>query len=337
MTLAIKLLKPFLLYGFVFILIVLLALLPRFYQVVPDDAVRGVMDFKYHLDWVQYKDNIIHYLSNFFHHGSLGKDKYGIPVGSVIAEYLPRSLLIIFTAFVISLPLGILKGIFDFRSDHKKIGAIGQLLTFFMLSLPDFFIIICVQWLLILYIPGIKFLAFGFGHWYSFLLPSILVAIYPIFYLARITSTAISNQMGEQYVQVARGAGFSERFVLYKHVLANCWRTILSHLSTVMLFILSNLLLVEYLMDYKGGAWRLFTAFRYSKEFRMGEKSQFEAGVVIGLALCFIMVILVVQLGSQIAAYYADPEHKTPFRPHRFLSGKDANSKKQDNDEGVKT
>jgi oligopeptide transport system permease protein len=74
-----------------------------------------------------------------------------------------------------------------------------------------------------------------------------------------------------------------------------------------MLYILSNLLIVEYLMDYKGAAYRLFKAFHYTNSFRTGQKSQVEEELVIGLALCFMLVVLLTQWVSQIARRYLDP------------------------------
>ncbi|MGP4078533.1 ABC transporter permease subunit [Pseudalkalibacillus sp. R45] len=174
-----------------------------------------------------------------------------------------------------------------------------------LLSIPDFFLIICLQWLVIFYIPWIDF--FGYEQWYSFILPSILVSIYPMMYIARITSVAISNQEFEPYIQVARAKGFTRKIVLYKHTLKNCWDTILSHFSSVMLYILSNLLIVEYLLDYKGAAYRLFKAFHYTNSISVGYQADFEAELIIGLSVCFMLVVLFSQWISKITKYYVDP------------------------------
>lgn len=308
MKLAFRLLNTLILYAVVFLLMVMIVWIPRYFHVISDSSSHFVMDFQYHMDWHRYENNLYWYFQNLIVNGNLGKNRLGTPVSHVIGEFIPRSLLVIFTAFLISYPLGVLKGIFDYRARFKKRAAMGELFTFFMLSLPDFFVIICVQWLLIEYIPWIKFLSFGYQHWYSFLLPSLLAAIYPAFYIARITSASIAEQEKEDYVKTALGKGFTKRYVLFKHIMVNSRRTLYNHLPAVMLYILSNLLIIEYLMDFKGGAYRFLFALHYSRAFKLGQQSVYEPEVVIGMALVFISIILLVQWISQILSYFAEPK-----------------------------
>jgi oligopeptide transport system permease protein len=306
MRLVRELLKSFLLYVFVLVALILVVLVPRELLTVPSESNSRVMAFHYEFTWAIYKENVSDFLTGVWKNKSLGTTGVqSIPIEDEIREYLPRSLAVIMTAFLISISLGVLKGIFDYRNMYNKKNLLGQGVTSFFLALPDFFMIICLQWMIIFYFPFIQF--FGHGNWYSFILPSILVSLYPVMYMARITSSSIAGQEGQQYIQVAKGKGFTKKIVLYKHMLRNCWGTILSHFSTVMLYILSNLLIVEYLMDYKGAAYRLFKAFHYTNTYRMGHKSQVEEELVIGLALCFMIIVLLTQWVSQIAKYYADP------------------------------
>ncbi|HEX7066135.1 MAG TPA: ABC transporter permease [Bacillales bacterium] len=306
MHLALQFAKTLLLYLMIAAAIILVILFPREMQVVPDAAKRFTMDFQYDFTWTQYGKNLSEYFSQLLH-GSLGRDRYNAPVGKVIAEYMPRSLIVIFFSFICSVLLGVLKGIFDYRSSFSKKRLLGEGTTSFLLSLPDFLVILCFQYFLITYIPALNFLTFGYDDWYSFIIPAIIVSIYPAVYVARITSTSIASQEKEPYVQVARAKGFTKKMVLYKHVLANCRGTILSHISSVMLYILSNLLIVEYLMDYRGGAYRMFIAFHFTNDFSMGQRTEFEPNVVIGLATCFMGIILVTHWIAQLSRHYTDP------------------------------
>ncbi|WLD93621.1 ABC transporter permease [Alkalihalobacillus sp. AL-G] len=298
--------KTCLLYLAALIVIVLVVLAPREVTTVPSKNHPAVIEFQYGFNWSVYKDNLIQYVTGIWENNSLGGTMYPHrTVEEEIVEYLPRSLLIILTSFIISILVGVWKGIFDYLNTASRKRILGKNATSFFLAIPDFFLILCLQWLVIFYFPFIEF--FGYDHWYSFILPSILVSIYPLMYIARITSGAIEGEEIQQYVLVAKSKGFTRKIILYNHILKNCWGAVLSHLSSVMLYILSNLLIVEYLLDYKGAAYRLFKAFHYTNVYSIGYVSEYEAEMVIGLAMSFMMIVFVTQLISQVARIYVDP------------------------------
>ncbi|WP_349409463.1 ABC transporter permease [Pseudalkalibacillus sp. SCS-8] len=303
------LLKAFFINLIVLIVIVLIVLFPRNMEAVDVGKTIGAnIEFEYGFDWTQYYVNISTYLQTLFVEKSLGESLTGVPVSQIIHEYFPRSLTIIVTSLFLSLIFGILKGIFDFQAKFRKRSILGQGLTSFMLSIPDFFIILCLQWIIIFHLPVIN--VFGYDHWYSFLLPSILVSIYPMMYIARITSLTISNQESQPYTHFARAKGLTKKMVFYKHVLKNCWPTILGHVSTVMLYILSNLLIVEYLLDYKGAAYRLFKAFNYTNSISASYEAKFEAELIIAIATCFMILVTLSLWFSQIVKVYVDPRRR---------------------------
>lgn len=78
--------------------------------------------------------------------GSLGITRNGEPFEAVVGTYVYKSIPIIITAFALAIPLGIAKGIFDYRKKNTVTG-IGQGLTSFITSLPDFFLILSLQWI----------------------------------------------------------------------------------------------------------------------------------------------------------------------------------------------
>jgi oligopeptide transport system permease protein len=304
MSLVRELLKTFLIYLLVLAALILVVLFPREMVAVSNNHT---IEFQFQFTWTDYMGNISQFFTGVWENKSLGTtlSTNDITVEKEVSRYLPRSLVVIFTSFLISIPFGVLKGIFDYRNFHNKKKIFGQGLTSFFLAVPDFFLIICLQWIILYYLPFIQF--FGHEHWYSFMLSSMLVSIYPTMYIARITSSSLAAQEGQPYIQVAKAKGFGESIVLYKHILRNCWGTILSHCSTVMLYILSNLLIVEYLMDYKGAAYRLFKAFNFTNSYSTGYASQFEGELVIGLGISFMFIVLLTQWVSQVAKHYADP------------------------------
>lgn len=294
------------------VLLICIILIPRDVEYRPGPS--GNITQEYQFSWTLYKQNMINYVSGVWETKSLGQSRYRISVEEEIGRYLPRSMKLILLAFIISFPLGILKGIYDLKRTYTRKNLLGNGTTWLFQSLPDFFVVMVVQFLMLslLFKTGIHISVFGHEQWYSFILPSIILSIYPLFYVARITSSALAGEETQQYVQTARAKGLSSTLVLYKHMLSNCWGVILSHISSIMIFVISNLLIIEYLMFYKGAAYRLFEAmghheFHTGNFFRAGMQVVYEIELVIGILVTFMLFILIAQFISQVAKFYMDP------------------------------
>lgn len=312
MELTRQLLKTFLVWIIIIIILILIILFPRTFQY--EEAAQGVV-LHYQFTWSEYGQNIGQFFSGVWENKSLGQSRHKYSVEFELKYYMSRSIYLIITAFLISIPLGLLKGIYDYRQMHSRHYILGHGSTWFFQALPDFFIVISVQvFFIFLFKIGLPLVPlFGYDKWYSFITPSLMLSIYPIVYIARITSSALAGQEKEQYIRTARAKGMSERVILYKHAMGNCWGTILSHFSSLMLYILSNLLIIEYLMFYRGAAYRLYEAMGFTDgaavigSMRRGASGVFEAEVVIGFALCFMLLVLFAQIVSQVSKFYLDP------------------------------
>lgn len=305
-----NLLKTASIHLFVMIAIILIVLLPR----VPEtDTIERL-----HRNGSTYTQQILvmneysvekhwHTIRSFFteiiENKSLGKTRYNAPVGQELVTSMKNSMTIIFAALVLSFLLGIWKGFYDFKMQRKRRNILGHWTTWLFQSIPDFFIILFVQLLLIRYFPITQF--FGREGWDAFILPAILVAIFPTMYIARITSAALAAQVGQLYIQVARAKGLTEAIILYKHIFRNCIGSILTHLTPLMVYILSNLLMVEYFMYYPGATLRLFIAMDYDASYGTG--LDYEPALVLGILFGFMLLIFVVQVISHIARRRFEP------------------------------
>ncbi len=242
-----------------------------------------------------YKENIVALLTNLKDHQSLGETKNGFPIESEIGRYFGRSMKIIISAFIISLFFGVLKGLLDYQYQNRWFSFVGRGSTWLTSSLPDFLLIILIQWFIIYNLRLLDI--FGHEHWYNFILPSLLVSIHPIMYLANVTRNACEEQAGEQYVLVAYSKGLTRARVIYKHIFKNTIGVICNHISSVMLFIMSNLLIIEWLLDYKGAAYRLLQAVELKKQIKFqGSLGTAEAPVIFGIMVCFLLPLFIAQV-----------------------------------------
>lgn len=310
-----KIIRTLLIYVFVLAVLVAIIFLPRVRipaqttQIVNEDGYMitvPAMDttytyYRFDLHWNEIKM----FFMNWFETGTMGITRYNVTVETELWNSAKNSLLVIFSALIISFFAGIAKGFFDFRMQRKKLSFFGHGTTWIFQSIPDFVIILFVQLLIIRYLPITDF--FNREGWDAFILPSILVSIFPTMYIARITSAGLLGQSGELYIQVARAKGLSERKILYKHIFRNCIGTILTHLSSLMVYVLTCLLFVEYFMNYPGAMYRLFLSLGYSPYVQAGTL-RYEGPMIFAICLLFMCLILLVQLISFVARRYFEPQ-----------------------------
>lgn len=300
-------------YSFAMIVIILFVLFPRTPEHGVEENLRRdgttytrdilvISSYSVEKHWNLIKDFFTQVVEN----KSLGTTNYKFSVEAEVVSAMKKSLTTILAALTISFIFGIAKGFFDFKMQRKKLSFLGNWTTWIFQSIPDFFIILFVQLILIRYLPITRF--FGREGWDAFVLPALLVAIFPTMYIARITATALGGQVGQLYILVARAKGLTEALILYKHIFRNCIGTILAHLPSLMIYVLSNLLMVEYFMSYPGAALRLYQALDYDPQFGTG--IYYEPGLVIGLTFGFMLLILTVQLISIGARKYFEPSRR---------------------------
>ncbi|WP_057772410.1 ABC transporter permease subunit [Cytobacillus dafuensis] len=287
--------KNVLLYIIILAALLLIVLFPRNPALSVGGGNALTVEMEYHFSWQEYKNNIVQYLQHVWNEKSLGDTRHArLTVEDELKRFFPNSVKIILPAFFLSLILGIGKGIFDYRHKFNKMNVLGNGLTWLLQSIPDFFIVISLQWLVIFIFPSVRL--FSQSNWYGFLIPALLVSIYPMMYVARITSSALSNEDGQYYIQVAKSKGLSMSKVINKHILRNSMKTILTHMTSLMVHILSSLMIVEYLLGYEGMAYRLFTALGFNISVHMGSFRGFEPGMIIGIGLCFLLLVLLSQI-----------------------------------------
>lgn len=277
---------------FAVVFLILIVFFPRTQEVMVTGPA-GTLEFGYRLDINQYKADMVQYFQYVWKEKSLGGTRFQtVSVEEEIARYYPKSLLVIGISFLISITLGVWKGIFDYRNMNTKKNFMGNGTTWAFQSIPDFFVVFVFFGISIYYLPHERI--FSNSNWYSFFAPAILVSIYPVMYVARLTCVSLLNQDGQDYIRTAFSKGYKAKQVIYKHILRNSLIDMVGNLPTIMIVIISNLLMVEYLTGFEGAANRLFIAIGGRQI--SGFTAPVEAGLVLGLSFCFMLTVLVVHI-----------------------------------------
>lgn len=174
------------------------------------------------------------------------------------------SLLLIFGAFLASILLStILSTIFIFFKRNVISGFKG--LLFVLESLPDIFVILTLQFFLVLIYQKtgvllMKFVQFGTDRIY--ILPILVMSILPTVYFTKIMLVNLEEELGELYIDLAKSKGLSQPAIIFVHVLRNTLISAFYHSKSIIWMLVSNLFMVEYFYNMDGVTWFILNYYK---------------------------------------------------------------------------
>jgi len=130
----------------------------------------------------------------------------------------------------------------------------------------------------------------------NFTLPVITLALYGVGYIARMTRASMAEVMTEQYIRTARLKGLSFPGVVLKHALRNA---LIAPFTVIMLqipWLLTGVVIVETLFNYKGFGWTLVEA--------VGNN---DIELLLACSVVAVFVVLITQLISDIGYVFLNP------------------------------
>lgn len=234
----------------------------------------------------------------------LGPDQYGRDLLVHIIEMFGRSLKIIVPAVLLSFIIGIAKGVIDYRLRRGKGKFFGQFSTLGILSVPDLALIIGIQLALLTLISKgwlFRIDLFGNDSIDNVLMNILFLSIYPTAYIANATLQALQTEQGMDYIRTAKSKGTPQFVILYKHMLKNGMARIFSHANTMVLYILSNLFIIEIFTDYRGAAYYFYTSLGNPSQFYVDGLFSARTIEVIGYLFFFTVLILTANLVTAAA------------------------------------
>lgn len=228
--------------------------------------------------------------------GHLGDSPaYNKPVTQLIAQTLPNTLLLGFTAILLALFIAVPIGIFSACRQNSPIDYLGMLISLLGVSMP-------IYWLgmMLVYAFAVRiniFPAIGMGSLSEGLLdvvmhltlPSICLATIPMANFARITRSSMLEVIRQDYIRTARAKGLKEHVVIWKHGLKNALIPILTVIGMQISMMLSGAVLTETIFSWPGMGRLIVDAI---------EKRDFVVvqGTIMFLAFAFVLITLIVDI-----------------------------------------
>ena len=173
--------------------------------------------------YVQYADWILSLLQ-----GDMGESlRFGEPVAELIAERLPRSLLLATAATLVAVALSIPLGVIAAVNQNDLPDVLASMFAFVGISMPIFlwglvFILVFAVWFDVFptggYVPPSEDPIATLTY---LVLPAGAMGFALTAYIMRMTRSSMLEVLGEEYISLARAKGMSQRVVVLRHALKN--------------------------------------------------------------------------------------------------------------------
>ncbi len=223
-------------------------------------------------------------------------------IGSLILKKLGLTGFLMFWVMLIMVPAALILGVLAGMREGSKTDRTLSTFAIATTSTPEYVsgvILIVVfasrlgglQWF-----RGTSAQAMETATFNNFTLPVITIALYGIGYIARMTRASMAEVMTEQYIRTARLKGVSFWGVVLKHALRNA---LIAPFTVIMLqfpWLLTGVVIVETLFNYKGLGWTLVSA---------AQNNDIE--LLMACSVVAVVVVIVTQLISDIGYVFLNP------------------------------
>jgi len=230
------------------------------------------------------------------------------PVTQLILERLPATLLLVISAQLLALFVGVVLGVYSAR---KPNGIVSHFVTFFALfgySAPVFWtgILLLISFSLmipILPVAGMRDVTIEGGFWVHFVdvarhlvLPMITLASIFLALYSRLSRATMMETLGSDYVRTAKAKGLSERQVVYKHALKNSLSPVITLAGLQFSAVVSGAVLVETVFSWPGLGTLAFQSIIAR-----------DTPTILGILFFSALVVIVGNLLTDLALRLVDP------------------------------
>ncbi|KAF1072576.1 MAG: Glutathione transport system permease protein GsiC [Pseudomonas citronellolis] len=251
-----------------------------------------------------------HYLSQVLH-GDLGYSyHYQASVAGLIVERLPATLLLMGSAFVFSLLLGVSLGVLAAHS-HQRRGWLDRLigqLVWLLFATPSFWLALLLVLLFSLQLGWLP--AFGLQSvgadlrgaawlWDRFshlVLPCLSLSFLSLAMYVHLTRSAVLDILPQEYVRLARAKGLPEARILRRHVLRNALLPVVTFAGLQLGQLASGAVLIEVVYAWPGIGRLLYESL-----------DQRDYAVLLGVFLVISTLVVVFNLITDLLCRWVDP------------------------------
>jgi len=230
--------------------------------------------------------------------GELGHStRFRKPVNDILPERLGYTGILAFWVMLTMVPTALFIGVLAGMREGSKTDRSLSVLSIATTATPEYvsgilFTVVFASWLGVL--KGVA--KAGDINFVNFTLPVMTMALYGMGYIARMTRASMAEVMTSQYIRTARLKGLSFHAIVVKHALRNA---LIAPFTVIMLqfpWLLTGVVIVEKLFNYKGFGWILVEA-----------ADNNDIDLLLACSIVSVAVVIVTQLISDIGYAYLNP------------------------------
>jgi alpha-galactoside transport system permease protein len=179
---------------------------------------------------------------------------YNRPVGEVIAERLPRTLLLALTCHILASGFGIGMGLIAATRQYSFVDTAFSFFAFLGMTIPRFLMALVILYLLVFKLNvqeiGSFFSArYGGAPWSWGKFVNLIQHVWPVIFIAtfgglaynmRVVRSNLLDVLNTQYVETARAKGLSERKVILRHALPNALHPLIMYQGVALPYMLTG-------------------------------------------------------------------------------------------------
>ncbi|WP_131736288.1 ABC transporter permease [Actinomadura roseirufa] len=228
-------------------------------------------------------------------HGDLGRStQSGEAVSSVIGGAVPPTLAVTGAGFVLAVALGTGLAVLATVTGHGRLGRALLSLPPLGVAIPSFVVgLLLLQWFSFTWN---LFPAIGEGGWRGIVLPAVTIAVQPAALIAQVLAKSMGDELGKDYVDVARAKGAGPFRVNVRHVLRNAALPALTLTGLLVGGLLTGAIVVEAVFSRQGLG-----------QITQGAVSAEDLPVVQGMVLLGALVFVTVNIGVDLLYQVLDP------------------------------
>ena len=231
------------------------------------------------------------------------------PVGTILSEAFPNTLILAFVSILFAFVIGVLLGVLTAIVNSNFLNRFTLFITTIGMSLPSFFAAILIAWLFGFVLESVTGLSmtgslfsvddYGNGAYLdlkNLILPAFTLGLRPLAVITELTRTTLLEVMSMDYIRTAKAKGLKKWRVIGVHALRNAMTPVVTAVSGWFASLLAGAVFVEYVFDWKGIGVVIVDAL-----------DKFDFPVVMGAVLLIGVMLIIINIVVDIIYGILDP------------------------------
>lgn len=179
---------------------------------------------------------------------------YNKPVGTVVAERLPATIMLALTCHILASVIGITLGIVAATRQYSWVDTLFGFISFLGMTIPRFLLAIIIMYILV-FRMGVQDIGnffsprFGGAPWSWDKFVDLVKHVWPIIAIAtfgglaynmRVMRANLLDVLNSQYVETARAKGLGEGAVIMRHAVPNALHPLVAYQGVVLPYMLTG-------------------------------------------------------------------------------------------------